>query len=341
MHRRLLHRRSFGSPTPEHSPGPESRGSLSRTNSRMSSLSARSEGPGNDKDAASVLTGATDMSTETATVQVAEKWDIEEEFGVIRAPETASRLKFDFGSKFGLGGLGFDNMDVEASDVMPERRPRSTGHSDTTSTMSTTASAATSSTRIEVGPVDVDMEMRSALDKLMDDVAGESGGAIDVSMTTSATDDGDEEEDGLQAHPMERAVAHSTLDVEEISTHIISRTVSTSSAAPPIPPPKDNIRSREAMIIEKRREARRVEEESGGFNARSKYLGVGQGRPSRRRSRSTGDADCLTEQGRKTSQSSGKALLDIQPQEDDPLLNTIEKELLKRDTPAKKVCQYH
>jgi hypothetical protein len=65
-------------------------------------------------DRMSVLTGQTDFSTETAIVEQAERRNMfvslmgrgrvsEPGFGFL---STADRLRFDFGSKSGLGGLG-------------------------------------------------------------------------------------------------------------------------------------------------------------------------------------------------------------------------------------------
>jgi len=67
-----------------------------------------------ERDRMSVLTGQTDFSTETVIVEQAERRNVfasvmgqdrasEREFGFL---STGERLRSDFGSKFGLGGLG-------------------------------------------------------------------------------------------------------------------------------------------------------------------------------------------------------------------------------------------
>lgn len=134
--------------------------------------------------------------------------------------------------------------------------------------------------------------------------------------------------------------------------HPISRTASVSSI-PPLPPPKDNIRMREELIKAKKREARRREEgdlgsmtqfhvrESSPSHSRSRSRSpargkLGLGRPSRRRSMSTGDAEDLlaTRPGaamRRASALRGEALLDVVPIEENeaPLADSIDHELKK------------
>jgi hypothetical protein len=81
----------------------------------------------------------------------------------------------------------------------------------------------------------------------------------------------------------------------------VNRTASGSTIPPP-PPPKDAIRSREELIIEKRREARRREEnENAGYwtPPRHSEAALSKGRPSRRRSQSTGDMEELVRRSEK------------------------------------------
>ena len=112
---------------------------------------------------------------------------------------------------------------------------------------------------------------------------------------------------------------------------VMSRSVSGASITtlpPPPVPPKDNIRNREQIILEKRREARRLEEEATDqFQRHKAQKNLGVGRPSRRRSLSTGDADVLGGGAKKR----GDALLDLgaEPVTDRPLSDSIEQELQK------------
>jgi hypothetical protein len=207
------------------------------------------------------------------------------------------------------------------------------------------------------------MDMRSALDRLMDNVAGSGErrrrrhtliATPDESMTTSVGEDSmaTDERAGATlkpcAQPIERAAADSAIIYipgdDVIATP--SRSASISSIPPP-PPPKDAIRNREDMILEKRRQARRQEEEENqGFYTPPK-MGLGarrmpaqlavvvDGRPSRRRSMSTGDIEGLSEAVRKR----GEALLDMATfaAEEDPLADSIDRELKKLERrPTKK-----
>ena len=240
-----------------------------------------------DKDRMSVLTTQTDISTETAIVERVEKRTMglttltapgkapDQDFGMLGPGQ------FDLGSKFSLGGLGISTSDV----------PVSVGSLDNQD-LRTANPGSSRPTRIEspsvrLGDVDVDMDMKSALDRLMDDVAG-AGARVDDS-------------------------------------------------PPPPVPVKDNIRQREQIILEKRREARRLEEEGMDEldlnQSHQKHLGVG--RPSRRRSMSTGDAETLGGGAKKR----GDILLE-KVGLDDPLGDSIEQELRKLVEPPKKGVSY-
>ncbi|EPQ54980.1 hypothetical protein GLOTRDRAFT_76289 [Gloeophyllum trabeum ATCC 11539] len=115
-----------------------------------------------------------------------------------------------------------------------------------------------------------------------------------------------------------------------------SRSVSETSIPPPVPA-KDAIRTREELIIEKRREARRRELDDDYLPPSTSNLGHGlpstaniAGRPSRRRSMSTGDAlDMLAQ--RRASDMRDSKLLDVPLEaEDDALGDSIDRELRKR-----------
>lgn len=164
----------------------------------------------------------------------------------------------------------------------------------------------------------------------------------------------------VEFHVQEDAAEQTTNRVIDVgpSHKVISRSASDVSLEPPPPPPKDNIRTREELIKAKKREARRREEEENfgtatQFHARDTLLArprsvsrsrsrspagnsLGMGRPSRRRSMSTGDAEDLlaTRPGAATRRASAlrsEPLLDVVPMEEDeaPLADSIDHELKK------------
>ena len=298
-----------------------------------------------ERDRMSVMTTQTDFSTETAIVEKVEKRTMgsitlagpekvtDQDFGMLGPGQ------FDFGSKFSLGGLGI----TTASDV-----PVSVGSVDNHSLrvanpkMSRPASIESASVRL--GNVDVDMDMKSALDRLMEDVAG-AGAIADDSMMTEECDDSYDQSHHDNLHDlstgvsrpriMERAATDSALLQKNEAGGITSRNVSgasTISSQPPPVPAKDNIRQREQIILEKRRAARRLEEDTDAFNSgQSCQQRLGVGRPSRRRSMSTGDAETLGGGAKKR----GDVLLE-KVGLDDSLGDSIERELQKLVEPAKK-----
>ncbi|KAJ6593571.1 hypothetical protein B0H19DRAFT_1090989 [Mycena capillaripes] len=246
----------------------------------------------------------------------------ETEFG-LRAPD----LGLDFGSRFGLGGLGIPGLGGSVGSRM--------------------SGASGAAERLEPERMAVDMDMRSALDRLMDDVGGQVGGNDDSVRTEDA--EGEEslrnEEAQAQARsrvPVRAATDSALLQMADAGAGL-SRTVSVASSSsllslpPPPVPPKDNIRSREAIIIEKRREMRRFDEEGYDYAPApaedSQYLRAGMGRPSARRSMSTGDAEELVRMR-------GKGLLDVGAGKGDLLGDSIERELTKLEEPPHK-RKYH
>ena len=101
---------------------------------------------------------------------------------------------------------------------------------------------------------------------------------------------------------------------------------------PPPPPPKVGIREREEMIKAKRREIRRLEEEQ---EIRYAPPTLGGGRPSRRRSKSAGDAvEIPSGKPRTAKDALGMDDLD---NGDDPLSESINRELQKLEMPRKPV----
>lgn len=203
----------------------------------------------------------------------------------------------------------------------------------------------------QFGMGSVDVEMKSALDRLMDDVAGgsSSGAAtglrveavtqgvkagrfdVDDSMATETTEENESQDIplglGRPPPPVRSATAPDLFAPLSTST---SRSVSNSSIPPP-PPPKDAIRSREQLIIEKRREARqREDDEAQGFYTPPRPSDKVLRGQNRRRSRSTGD---MEELARKSAiDEDGKAMLDVSgiaKQDADDLGDSIQRELRK------------
>lgn len=341
IRRRLTERRSTLSPSPEPAPQfdsvmerieflpkPEMRNDPPQ--SQLVVLSHEEDADcDKERDGMSILTAETDISTEAATVERAGKFNIadglptpdslsDKEFGMLTA---GPNLELNFGSKFSLGGLGLSRDDASARSRDGPCASNRGGEVDTRSI--------NSGASMKVGDVDVNMDMKSALDRLMDDVAG-AGGREDDSMT----DDYDESYDQsmeISRPKIQRAATDSDLLQANDAP---SRNVSSSSATsiPPPPPPKENnIKAREQLILEKRREARRAEE--GDFiprrgNGQRLQAQLGLGRPSRRRSMSAGDAQDLAK--RRIDQ-----LLSVGDMEklveEDLLSQSIERELKKLD----------
>ncbi|KAJ7714951.1 hypothetical protein B0H14DRAFT_3014700 [Mycena olivaceomarginata] len=299
-----------------------------------------------ERDSASLMTMNT-MELEVATVEVAERvtavpapmltvhspvgtptFDRQHYDNSSKNDDTAGPglgapdLGLDFGSRFGLGGLGIPGLGGSVGSRMSAASGLSTGAAE----------------RRELERVAVDMDMRSALDQLIDDVGGGQVGVGDDSVRTEDAE-GDnslrsEEATHARAHtraPVRAATDSALLQMAGLGAGV-SRQVSVASSSsllslpPPPVPPKDNIRSREQMIIEKRREMRRYEEE--GYNyvpppaQDDGLLRAGNGRPSARRSMSTGDAEELT-------RLRGKGLLDVGAGKGDLLGDSIERELNK------------
>jgi hypothetical protein len=357
VQRRLMNQRSPGSPAGSDKDLRSSllrdkpSFSIERADSPSDAVSRRSPlsfAADKQQDRLSVLTTQTDFSTETAVVEIVEKRNLglttlsssikedDNEFGLL---EPGHKLQFDFGSKFSIGGLGLPRMSVEeepvnrdarANLVLPASQPRKA------------ASFESNTSGIKMGDVDVDMDMKSALDRLMEDVAG-AGAPPDDSMMTDEYDESFEQSLSHDDHAvsgtlsssrpkiMERPITDSVYLQENEMNGIVSRSVSGASTVtlpPPPVPPKDNIRNREQIILERRREARRLEEEAASeFTRHRGQQNLGVGRPSRRRSMSTGDAEILGGGAKKR----GDVLLDLgaEPVVDRPLSDSIEQELQK------------
>ncbi|KAF5384479.1 hypothetical protein D9757_006459 [Collybiopsis confluens] len=274
--------------------------------------------------------------------------DEDEEFGMLTAPAATNnkKLKFDFGSKFGLGklGLGLD-LDFSSDDIAPPV-PDFAVHNAKAALVNVASATRPSSKPVQkmpVGGADVRMDMRSALDRFMEDVASVGGSTLDNPQEISM--DSTEEGDGLP-QPMQRGATDSAVlerpgnFADGVGSRASSRSASSSSLNPPPVPPKDNIRTREAMIIEKRRKMRRMEagmyDDEDDDENRPVQLTVPVGRPSRRRSMSTGDAEDISgaakRRGAALHGKDSQLSLDTESPSsasDDPLSDSIEKELKK------------
>ncbi|KAF9478826.1 hypothetical protein BDN70DRAFT_986033 [Pholiota conissans] len=371
VQRRLMNQRSPGSPggsdndfrssllRNKPSLSIEHIGSPSDSVTRRSPFSLTAD---KQQDRLSVLTTQTDFSTETAIVEVVQKKNLgltslsgstkedDSEFGMLNP---GHKLQFDFGSKFSIGGLSLPKMSVDEDNAQipaescttlatPASQPRKA------------ASFEINTSGIKMGDVDVDMDMKSALDRLMEDVAG-AGAHPDDSMMTDEYDESFERPPSHDNHIasgnspssrpkiMERPATDSVYLQENEMDGIMSRSVSgasTTALPPPPVPPKDNIRNREQIILEKRREARRLEEAADQFQHHKAQKNLGVGRPSRRRSLSTSDAEVLGGGAKKR----GDALLDLstEPVIDRPLSDSIEQELQKLVREQQKsVSKYH
>ncbi|KAJ7594637.1 hypothetical protein C8J56DRAFT_444291 [Mycena floridula] len=309
VHRRLLRQRSFGSPIPEAKPSGDGPSSPQADEQSFNQVETELDDSHMDENQSSMVVHE--------EVEGEEEEEEEEEFGLLKAPQPGGKLGLDFGSKFGLGGLGLGDVAASQSSVIAS------------SGLKHESPYQVPGTRMELGQVDVDMDMKSALDRLMDDVAGGKLEEADLSM---ATDEGysfdQPSQQVLEPKLMQRAATDSII-VGGVGPGIMSRTVSGAStiSIPPPLPPKDNIRSREALILEKRRELRKFEEDESDNFFNGPHLTVG--RPSRRRSMSTGDVEGL----KGTPLRNAGSLMDIVPSEpaaDPPLTDIIEQELKKK-----------
>lgn len=205
-------------------------------------------------------------------------------------------------------------------------------------------------------------EMRSALDRLMDDVKDSCGpstkrpNARSHARVESVTEDtkagrssantssniGDDSMgtqtdmelslDDFRSAPITQRSRTGPLPVQRAATDSVvymgpSFRSPVDEVLTPASPTKDAIKTREELILQKRREARkRDEEESMGYYTppRPTSMPPSTGRPSRRRSRSTGDAGALTK---------SNLLLDIglSDTEEELLADSISKELRRLD----------
>lgn len=214
-------------------------------------------------------------------------------------------------------------------------------------------------------------EMRSALDRLMDDVKGSSGsstkkpnarsqvrvelvtegikaGQFSANTSSNIGDDSMQTEtdmdlsmDDFRSAPIVQPAGTGPLPIQRAVTDSVvymgpSFRSPVDEAPTPASPTKDAIRAREELILQKRRQARRRdEEESMSYYTppRPTSMPPSTGRPSRRRSRSTGDAGALTK---------SDMLLDlgISDTEEELLADSISKELRRLDPEHRQGVSY-
>jgi hypothetical protein len=214
-------------------------------------------------------------------------------------------------------------------------------------------------------------EMRSALDRLVDDVKGSSGsstkkpnarsqvrvelvtegikaGQFSANTSSNIGDDSMQTEtdmdlsmDDFRSAPIIQPARIAPLPIQRAATDSVVYT-GPSFRSPvdeePVPasPTKDAIRAREQLILEKRRQARKRDQEvSADYYTPPRPMSMppSTGRPSRRRSRSTGDAGALTK---------SELLLDlgISDTEEELLADSISKELRRLDPERRQGVSY-
>ena len=236
-------------------------------------------------------------------------------------------------------------------------------------------------------------DMRSALDRLVRDVAGSGSGAHEPRTSTNfplvpgnvkvevvtegiqagtfqipptpiddvyddADEYGEDEDEPAPLSPMPGPSMHEMkLEISHDPTPLLGTGFGDFSASfgegeasigserqqtpPPPPPPKVGRKEREEMIKAKRREIRRLEEEEAEmrYGPKATVLTPGGGRPSRRRSRSAGDT-AETSPGKWSTAKDALGMGDLE-NGDDPLSESINRELQKLEVPKKPVSPCH
>ncbi|KIJ65862.1 hypothetical protein HYDPIDRAFT_129870 [Hydnomerulius pinastri MD-312] len=296
----------------------------------------------------------TDISAEFATIQTAEKRTLNA--ANLSAEGGIAMSREENATHDGIAPLTSSTTEPAQPRPTPARPQSSFGMLETSFDVSGSLGFGM---RDSMGSVQLG-EMRSALDRLMDDVKGSSGSSTKKPSSRprveSVTEgikagqfDGRPDTSGTAGDESMRTETDMDFSLDEFrgvpvvhpprAAPIPMQRAATDSAVytgpefrspvdeQPASPTKDAIKSREDLILEKRREARRREEdESLGYYTppRAASRAPSTGRPSRRRSRSTGDAGALTK---------GDLLLDIgiSETEEDLLADSISKELRKLD----------
>ncbi|PFH53853.1 hypothetical protein AMATHDRAFT_1075 [Amanita thiersii Skay4041] len=371
VHRRLLKRRSFGSPAPEIEPDTRRTCSVDSfcgmtidmplkndpqdETGKEEELQGQSDHQGNPLKNSSptsspLVHSSVDPSQQASTHRAAQQVMEDKEFGLLYSgspKDSSAHAQTEDSSR--LSDPGKENrLNVPGEEVnMGSISSGSSGNS------SATAVDAASGPNLKLDFADVDMDMKSALDRLMDDVAGVGSHEGEDSIMTDECNSYEPAVASSKANhhvPLQRAMTepitllHTSTGIGFSPDKDRSDTSTPTASTPPPPPPKDNIRAREQMILEKRREARRLEEEFEDESEHSReYFSpprpairnkdkahiqkqhqlLGVGRPSRRRSLSTGDADTLR------GKSKDGPLNGVVGETEDALSDSIEKELKK------------
>ena len=308
-----------------------------------------------------MTSGAIDISAELATIQTAEKRTMSSATVSTNGQEDVENNGEDTTEGDVLPVAADDNSPPTQPSIVEPLQPRpiparpqsSYGMLESSFDLSGGLGLRDSMGSIQLG------EMRSALDRLMDDVKGSSGsstkkpnarsqvraelvtegiraGQFSANTSSNIGDDSMQTEtdmdlsmDDFRSAPI---VQPSRIAIQRAATDSVVYT-GPSFRSPvdeePVPasPTKDAIRAREQLILEKRRQARRRDQEvSADYYTppRPTSMPPSTGRPSRRRSRSTGDAGALTK---------SDLLLDIElsDTEEEHLADSISKELRRLD----------
>jgi len=309
-----------------------------------------------------MTSGGIDLSAELATIQTAEKRAMNSATVNANGQEdVVEQNEADATDGDVLPVVADDNSLSTQPSIAEPLQPRPTPARPQSSFMLETSFDISGGLRDSMGSIQLG-EMRSALDRLMDDVKGSSGSSTkkpnarsqvrvelvtegikagqfssntsghigDDSMQTET--DMDLSMDDFRSAPIVQPARIAPLPIQRAATDSVVYT-GPSFRSPvdeepaPASPTKDAIRAREQMILEKRREARRRDqEESIDYYTppRPTSMPPSTGRPSRRRSRSTGDAGALTK---------SDLLLDIgiSDTEEELLADSISKELRRLD----------
>lgn len=304
-----------------------------------------------------LMSSIIDISAELATIQTAEKRTLNSAAANVSGQENV--VEYDEGEITNGDILSTVADNLPPTSIVGPLQPRPT-HARMESSFDLSGGLGMG-LRDSMGSIQLG-EMRSALDRLMDDVKGSSGpstkkpnarlharvelvtegikaGQFSANTSSNIGDDSMQTEtdmdlsiDDFRSAPFVKPTRNAPLPIQRATTDSVIYT-GPSFRSPvdetPVPasPTKDAIKAREQMILEKRRQARRRdEEESMGYYTppRPTSMPPSTGRPSRRRSRSTGDAGALTK---------SDLLLDIgiSDTEEELLADSISKELRRLD----------
>ncbi|KAF8551975.1 hypothetical protein OG21DRAFT_1486564 [Imleria badia] len=372
VHMRLMRKRSIesplgspapGSPAPPAEPLATENADANMTDEQSNAAPDVGE---SDKDERRLDTasGVIDLSAELATIQTAEKRTLNSATVNTDGHEDAELDEEDTTDGV-LPAAADGNSPATRPSIIEPLQPRPTPprpHSSFGMLESSFDLSGGLGLRESMGSIQLG-EMRSALDRLMDDVKGSSGpsskkpnarsqvrvelvteginaGQFSANTSSNIGDDSmqtatdmDLSTDDFRSAPIVQPARAAPLPIQRAATDSVVytgpsfRSPVEEEPAPPASPTKDAIRAREQLILEKRRQARRRDQEvSVDYYTPPRPMSMppSSGRPSRRRSRSTGDAGVLTK---------SDLLLDlgISDTEEELLADSISKELRRLD----------